>query len=292
MNILSVDKDNILKSKARYNKYRQYTEEFYQLCLKYENKVAKLKLLGQWEKYILVVKNKVRLIKNVAEGDKWGEYNIIYCPEGINALGVSLCQINCDKVLIIGFAEIEEFCEKCLNIIRGTSLILACKLSSNIETYQMFAGVLFRHIILYGRVYNKEHELSQAFNPSSLRDTFSVSIHLETVTILDGDYSRLESLRSAFRYCISLHDVYLENIEGAKIKYIDSIFDNCMSIREANLSALNVDECRSFSNIFYSCIGLRYVDINTWKLDEEKFNDIFKQYRGIIKVDHPLAKIV
>lgn len=276
LNILAIDAKNNERSYKLYDKLKLNIEEFYELCIKYENKIRKLKLLNEWEDYVISDENETLLMKNVADGDKWKNYNILYCPKGVTKLSWSIWECFNNNILIIGFAKLKEFRPRKLYGVHYNNVIVACSIQDRFDMKRKFCELPAKSFTMYGRVYDEKHQLPDKLKISDMAEAFLSCNELEKLVLLDMDFSEVRNLNDTFSDCTALRELYIENIDTLRPMSLEATFCHTY-FDEIDLSLINTEWCSNFTRMFSQCRRIRRIrGIEVLKCaDKAKFDEMF-----------------
>lgn len=285
MNLFSNDVDNKNKSDRLYNELNEKLEEYYQITIRVERKIAKIKMLGQYNSYFSHTDNIVTLIHNLADGIKWQDYNVVYIPREANKIDLSLLNSLKPNILFVGPKYIP------LSVLDGMPLlsrvIFACEMHNiTYMSYHFDHQWSLEDIIIYGQVFNNRHKLTEKVKLSHLYLTFHECINTKRIAMLGFDYSELVDMSSAFEVCEKLEELYIENLNTPKLKRMDCCFEDCCMPTVINLGLIDTSHVESMRRAFYACARLKHVDLSNSNLSSvEYMEDAFMHCVGLSEID-------
>lgn len=275
MNITSFSDINNLEVNKKYNSLKENLEEFYNISLKCEEKISKLKLLGMYEKYIAdyghgyitSTGNLKVLLHSITKDIQWRGYKVLYIPKDINAINQSTLLKMGGKILIVGPGKLErirfeiDYYNYKSEI---TDIILACDISNLTDLTSAFNNMRsLNSITIYGSVYDNNHKRTQKFRPVNMESAFLNDYSLKEVTILDSDFSNLLNLTLTFSNCEKLENIYIENFKAQQVHNMENCFENCKKLKYLNLSKLGLTgvDYSALASTFKNCYSLKRLDI-------------------------------
>lgn len=313
MNITSMTLEGELKAQKVCNKYKSYLDELYELSTKLEKRIQKLKLLGKYNDYVISydfnASSETCLVQSLSRDVNWRGYEVLYIPSEVSSILLD-GGINSKNLIVLGFGTpVSLDFSEIQSSDSLENLIIACDLSELIDLNDSFySGERLKSLVIYGSIYNQFHEMTPKFTPISLKNTFMGCKFLESVIILDTDFSNLkimdytfceckslitiyfdglkecmiDSITACFHGCESLKEIYLKGIFTHNIQSIEALFKGCMALKDINLSTITVDNVVEFTSAFENCSSLEQLDISHWKI--RKRARLERMFRGCIKL--------
>lgn len=275
-------------------------EEFYSLLLTAEKIVVKLKMIGTYNRYFRKFYDRYlskseatyTLNDNITKGIEWQGYSVVYIPEGVTILDIRFLERISDKILVIGPGKINRILFGPENNQKNKlkNLILACNLSDLSSIGAMFSYIpTIKEIIIYGRVYGKDHTKTKRFAPDDIDYAFTACKKLKSVVFIDVDYSKMKIMSSTFTGCTSLEEIILHGTGEAHISDFRYTFSECESLRYLRLSSINTQGCRLFIGTFAKCKELKRIDLcDTFiKMKSVNTDGIFNECKSLIDINLP-----
>lgn len=317
------------QAKIKYGKLHQYYKrEFKQLQQLIDNKINKIKLLGIYKDYIDKDPNHgicPTYIKNLAEGIKWQDYDVLYIPEGIEDTKQEIVQSLGPKILVIGPGRL-YIPVLYNNKSTMTHIIVATKFTGYVHFDKAFSNKkqLKQAIIIgdnyeevkgtgevkgtrevKGTVDTKETRIQketksntepkvdyEAIRRSPIATVFSMNEvfynceSLQEVVFLGCDFTQLNEINMGFTNCTQLETIYIENFTSGKLYRIGSCFEGCKAIKELNLNSLNTAEIKDMSKLFKDCANLKEIALDKFNTEKVKtINSIFSGCYSLTRVN-------
>lgn len=282
MNIFSLDKDNKRKSEGLYSKLKDSIEDFYKILKRVERLKSKLKLLGKYNEYVTIGYNGgLVLHRNISEGIYWGDYEVVYLPANITSTDIQQSDLCGPNILFIGPGKITNGILKAIS--PNKKVIIASSLEGESNLYKLFNGLYnIKDLVIYGRTYNVNHELTNKIRIRSLDNTFTHMVYLERLVMLDFDLSDLSDMDYAFSHCESLKECYIENFETPSLQTMASTFNACTSIKEFDFNLFDTSRVRYMGQLFYSCSLLNTVRMD--KINTDNVGSMEEMFMGCINL--------
>lgn len=262
MNLLTLDIDNREKSEAIYANLKENLEDFYELTVKIEQRLNKLRMIGKADRYKKALAHKTVCCENIAEGMKWRDYDILYLPKDVDGVSRELSESFTEKLLVLGHADTTHTYS--VLHIKATHLMIACDISNMPSDLGFTLGYAqeLEELIIYGQVYDSKHKLTPKYKPHQLNNIFDGDKQLARVVIMGIDYSELVNVAGAFNLCKGLRELYLEGIQDAvRLGYLSTTFANCSSITEFDMSILAKSKIKFTQQMFCNCINLEKIKL-------------------------------
>lgn len=208
----------------RIKRKKSYWDE---MSHKAEARIAKLRMIGQYENYIIQKDEDILLIQPILPL----ESGILYIPKEVNIVDDNIwIEVN-EPITVIGPGKLKTLSidDEADGI---TDLIVACDTSNLVDISYDLVGL---------------HNLRRF--------------------VLIGNGSKLTNINNAFYECEGLREVYMFNVDTSSMTRMVDTFNGCINLSYVDIACFNTINVETYSSLFDSCTHLKYVDLRNWALN-------------------------